>query len=249
MSMFSHRDDREGELVRRVSHELRTPLNAIIGFAQLLEADSLSASQLESLEQIMLGAQHLLELTGQLLEISSAESERHRAATVPVEVGTLARRAVALCGPLAAQQGLDLRVACGSEEHWAICEPRGLTQVLLNLISNAVRYNRPGGSIEIGLQSGAGVFRLEVSDTGIGIDPDQLGRLFRPFERLDAAERGIEGTGLGLALSRSLIESMGGAIEVDTEPGVGSTFSVRLRSVPAPRRAADDSLVALLATR
>jgi signal transduction histidine kinase len=218
------------ELLDEVSHELRTPLNAIIGFAQLLAADSLSASQRDSLDQILLGAHHMLAITGRLLESTSTPVEAIR----PVELGELLEGVATLCGPLAAEQALEMHVAPSADRCWALCDRAGLTQVLLNLISNAVKYNRPGGSITAGVMPEGDRVRLAISDTGIGIDGTRLGQLFQPFERLDAPQRGIEGTGLGLSLSRTLIESMGGTIEVRSERGRGSTFSVSLRSASPP---------------
>jgi signal transduction histidine kinase len=218
------------ELLGRVSHELRTPLNAIIGFAQLLEADPLSDAQRECLEQIMAGAQHMLAVAGQLLQSSSA-----RVATLEtLELGALVADAAALCQPLAAAQALELRCARPLEERWATGDPSAVMQILLNLLSNAIKYNRPGGSISVELLAEGDFTRVEVSDTGIGIHPNRVGRLFQPFERLDAPARGIDGTGLGLALSRTLVEAMGGTIEVRSIPQRGSTFAVRLRSMPAP---------------
>jgi signal transduction histidine kinase len=241
MSMFSrflstrNREPRglaspPGELLSRVSHELRTPLNAIIGFAELLGADPLNEAQRECLEQVMAGAQHMLAVAGQLLESSSAQVETLE----PLELGALVADAVALCRPLAAAPALELRSAAPLEGLWATGNARALTQVLLNLLSNAIKYNRPGGSISIELLRDGDFIRIEVSDTGIGISEDRIGRLFQPFERLDAPARGIEGTGLGLALSRALVEGMDGTIEARSEPQRGSTFSVRLRSSPPP---------------
>jgi signal transduction histidine kinase len=218
------------EVLARVSHELRTPLNAIMGFAQLLEADPLSDAQRECLEQIMVGAQHMLAVTGRLLESSGARVDSVEA----LELRALVADSVTLCGPLVAAQALELRSASELKEHWVTGNARALTQVLLNLLSNAIKYNRPGGSISIDLLADGEFVRLEVSDTGCGIGEDRVGRLFQPFERLDAPARGIEGTGLGLALSRTLVEDMGGTIEVRSKPQFGSTFSLRLPAVPLP---------------
>jgi signal transduction histidine kinase len=221
------------ELLGRVSHELRTPLNAIIGFAQLLEADPLSAAQRECLEQIMAGAQHMLAVAGQLLESSSARVAKLET----LELGAVVADAMTLCRPLAAAQALELGSAPQLHERWATADASAVTQVLLNLLSNAIKYNRPGGSISIDLLAEGDFTRIEVSDTGIGIDGNRIGRLFQPFERLDAPARGIEGAGLGLALSKALVEAMGGTIEARSEPQRGSTFSVRLRSAPPPSEA------------
>jgi signal transduction histidine kinase len=142
--------------------------------------------------------------------------------------------AVALCGPLAAERSLTVSVDAGEEPLCALADPRRLKQVLLNLISNAIKYNRPGGSLTLrAAHDGEDAVRIDVIDTGIGMTEDQLGRLFCPFERLDAPLRGIDGNGLGLANSEALTEAMGGTIEVASTPGTGSIFRVRLPAAGA----------------
>ena len=154
------------------------------------------------------------------------------------ELGDEIAQAGALCAPLAAEKCLALNVEPGPERVWAFAERRRLKQVLLNLISNAIKYNRPGGSVtvRIGAHAQHGV-RVEVSDTGTGMTQAQLERLFVPFERLDAPRHGIEGNGLGLAVSRALAEAMDGTIEVASTPGRGSTFTLVLPPAEPARTA------------
>ncbi len=148
---------------------------------------------------------------------------------------------MSLCAPLAAGESLTVTVDAGEEPLRVQADSRRLKQVLLNLISNAIKYNRPGGSITVRARpDGADGVRLDVIDSGIGMTFQQLNRLFQPFERLDAPLRGIDGNGLGLAVSRALIEAMDGTIDVASTPGDGSVFSVRLlapEAVTAPAAA------------
>jgi signal transduction histidine kinase len=217
------------EALSRASHELRTPLNAVLGFAQLLALDELSDSQRHSVEQILAGGRHLLELVEELLDLSRLGADALEVSSSRLEIGDEIAQAVALCRPLAADKSLSLGVEAGPEPVWALADRRRLGQILLNLISNAINYNRPGGSVtlRIGADREDSV-RVEVSDTGIGMTQAQLARLFVPFERLDAPRHGIEGNGLGLALSRALADAMGGTIEVVSTPGSGSTFTLVL---------------------
>ncbi len=209
----------------RASHELRTPLHAILGFGQLLALDSLNPAQRESVEQIIAGGRHLLALIEDLLDLSRVGE----LSTEPVEVGKEIAHAVALCRPLMAERSLTVHLELPDEPIHALADRRRLKQILLNLISNAIKYNRSGGTLTLRASAepdqGVGI---EVIDTGRGMSQPELGRLFIPFERLDAARRGIEGNGLGLAVSKALAEAMGGTIEAASTPGEGSVFSLRL---------------------
>ncbi len=213
------------EAVSRVSHELRTPLHAILGFGQLLALDSLSDSQRDSVEQIIAGGRHLLTLIEDLLDISRVGELSHDA----VEVGEEIAHVAALCRPLAAERSLTVNVELPEEPLTMLADRRRLKQILLNLISNAIKYNRHGGRLTLRADTDPDhQVRIEVIDTGRGMTEDELARVFTPFERLDAARRGIEGNGLGLAVSKALAEAMGGAIEVASTPGQGSAFTLRL---------------------
>ncbi len=213
------------EALSRASHELRTPLNAILGFGQLLALDPLSDVQRHSVEQIIAGGRHLLSLVEDLLDLSDVRE----LSIGPVELAEEIAHAVALCRPLAAERSLTVDVETLQPALIAHADPRRLKQILLNLISNAIKYNRPGGSLTLRVRpDGDDRVSIEVSDTGRGLTEAELARLFVPFERLDAARRGIEGNGLGLALSRTLAEAMGGTIAVASTPGEGSVFTLRL---------------------
>jgi signal transduction histidine kinase len=231
------------EALSRVSHELRNPLNAILGFGQLLALETdLSDSQRHSVEQILAGGRHLLELVEDVLDLSRLSAGNLELSASAVDARDEVAQAVALCRPLAAERSLALSVETAEEPVWARVDQRRLKQVLLNLISNAINYNRPGGAITLRVvPDGSERVRIDVIDTGVGMTAEQLSRLFKPFERLDAPLHGVEGNGLGLAVSKALVEAMGGTIDVVSNPGIGTAFSLRLpvahaASLPVPLR-------------
>jgi PAS domain S-box-containing protein len=225
----------KNEFLSRMSHELRTPLNAVIGFAQLLELDDLPAEQSESVGQILKGGRHLLGLIDEVLDLARIETGRLKLSPEPVVVADVFADVVELVRPLASAsnvQFVDWRAAEGLH---VLTDRQRLTQILLNLVSNAVKYNRPGGTIRLACEHArAGCLRIDVIDTGPGIRADDLPLLFAPFERLGAEQRGVEGTGIGLALSRHLAEAMGGSLDVTTILGRGSTFSLVLPEAKGP---------------
>ena len=222
----------KSDFLSRMSHDLRTPLNAVLGFAQLLGADDLGEAQLECVQQILRGGKHLLELINEVLDIARIEAGHLSLSPEPVGVRDIVRHAVELVSPLAAARGIALVADDAALPDCAVLADRQrLSQVLLNLLSNAVKYNRPGGSVTLSLdQRAGGRCRINVRDTGAGIAPEKLKLLFRPFERLGAETTAIEGTGLGLTLSRGLAEAMGGSLGVLSEVDRGSTFWVELLS-------------------
>ncbi len=218
----------------RMSHELRTPLNAILGFAQLLEREQLTAEQQAFVAHIRSGGGHLLGLVSEVLDVSRIESGTLALSMEPVSVDSAVDQTLDLVGNQAAAASVTLRrVECrGSVSHvWA--DRRRVIQVLANLLSNGIKYNRPGGSVEIGCaELGLGTVAIRVTDTGPGLHPHQIARLFEPFERLGAEHSLIEGTGIGLALSQGLAQAMGGRIEVESTVGEGSVFSLVLPKCP-----------------
>lgn len=221
----------------RMSHELRTPLNAIIGFAELLEMGGrLAPEQQESVRQIHRGGHHLLELINEVLDISRIESGSMALSLEPVVARDAIRAAADLIRPIASQRGISVHVADDLPAELAVrADRQRFSQVLINLLSNAVKYNRPGGRVTLGLETSTPqTLRLTVRDTGAGIPPAKLGLLFQPFQRLGAEQTGIEGTGLGLAVSRALIEAMGGTMGVSSTVGEGTTFWVDLATAEAP---------------
>jgi len=224
------------EFLSRVSHELRTPLNAILGFAQILELDTLTAEHRDNVEQILKGGRHLLTLIDEVLEISRIEAGHMALSIEPVRIGEAVREALDLIGPVAAQRRVRLNgaEAAASDRHIRADRQR-LKQALLNLLSNAVKYNRDGGEVTLSCEETLEQrMRIRVIDTGPGIPPDKMKRLFAPFDRLGAEHSGIEGSGLGLALSKRLMEAMGGALGVESVVGGGSTFWLELALTDGP---------------
>lgn len=219
----------KSEFLSRVSHELRTPLNAILGFAQLLELDGLRGPAHESVQQILRGGRHLLDLINEIIDISRIESGSLAASPEPVEVAELVADVVSLVGPVAAARGVRLRADVPEDSGHVLADRQRLKQVLLNLGTNAIKYGPPEGQVILSARrSEQGQVRFEVLDEGPGIPPEERHLLFAPFERLGAESRGVEGTGLGLALSKSLVEAMGGSIGVDDGPTRGSCFWLEL---------------------
>ena len=226
----------KSEFLSRMSHELRTPLNAILGFAQLLELEVRQPADRESVEQILKGGRHLLGLINEILEIARIESGQLPLSPEPVPVGDAIQRVLDLARPLAAARGIELDTT-GAALHprhvWA--DQQRLQQVLLNLVSNGIKYNRDGGRLTVACDVAQdGRLRIRVTDTGPGIAPALQERLFQPFDRLGAEQRGVEGTGLGLALSKRLVEAMGGTIGVESQPSAGSTFWVEFLQAESP---------------
>ena len=228
----------KSEFLSRMSHELRTPLNAIIGFSYLLEKSDLTPKQHNNAGYIHRAGHHLLELINDVLDVSSIEAGRLALSLEDVALRPLLRECLNLMGPQAAGAGVRLLELPNTEPPeppdrtlTVFADRRRLQQVLLNLLSNAVKYNRAGGSVSLNwelLKAEKGRLLLSVTDTGPGIAPDQLERLFIPFDRLGAEHTSVEGTGLGLALSKSLMESMGGALTASSRVGEGSTFWLEL---------------------
>ncbi len=227
----------KSEFLSRMSHELRTPLNAILGFAQLLEMDTLDPGQQESVDHILKGGRHLLELINEVLDISRIESGRMTLSLEPVLLKEILDETASLMRPLAADR--KIKVASAPEARWHVMADRNrLRQVLLNLLSNAVKYNREGGLVTVSCESPAdGRVRINVRDTGPGIPQEKMARLFVPFDRLGAGHSATEGTGIGLALSKGLVHLMGGEIGVESTVDKGSIFWVSLQLAEDPAMA------------
>jgi PAS domain S-box-containing protein len=216
----SHAKD---EFLSRMSHELRTPLNSILGFAQLLEMDPLDAEQADGVGRILVAGRHLLSLINSVLDIARIESGRMSFSLEAVNLESVVTESVSLILLQAHERGLDVTWSLDGEVE-VTADVQRLKQVLLNLLSNAVKYNAAGGSVEVVGSRREGSYRVEVTDHGPGIPEEKLERLFVPFDRLGADRSGIEGTGLGLALSRELVKAMGGELGVRSEVGSGTTF-------------------------
>jgi PAS domain S-box-containing protein len=212
-----------------MSHELRTPMNAILGFSQMLEFDSrLNADQQDNVHEILKGGRHLLELINEVLDLAKIESGRIDLSMEPVELTGLVEDCRQLLQPLAAVRQIGLRLNVPPQATVRADRTR-LKQVLLNLLSNAIKYNREGGEIRLGVQAAAsGSLRITVADEGSGIAPEHMEQLFQPFSRLNAQYSDIEGTGIGLTITRKLVELMGGTVGVDSRVGLGATFWIEL---------------------
>jgi PAS domain S-box-containing protein len=223
----------KSEFLSRMSHELRTPLNAVLGFAQLFELDTLTPRQAENVQQIARGGKHLLGLINEVLDISRIEAGHLALAPEAVSVHAVAVEVLEMIRPLAETQQITINVT-GDDSLYATADRQRLKQILLNLCSNAVKYNRAGHSVQISCSTADGQACVAVRDNGHGIPADKLPLLFTPFERLGVEQSGIEGTGLGLALCKRLTEVMNGALAVESRVGVGSTFSLYLPVATQP---------------
>ena len=221
------------QFLSRTSHELRTPLNAILGFASLLREALRDPQQVAQVEQIASAGQHLLQLFDEVLDIARIESGELRLSLAPVALLPLAQAVRDLVMPLAAAQQITIELAPNLQAIAVQADAQRLRQVLLNLCSNAVKYNRAGGWVRIAAHAEDDAVEIAVEDSGVGIAPAQLSRLFTPFDRLAAEAGPVPGTGLGLALSQQLMRCMAGEITVSSTPGEGSRFVLRLRRAEA----------------
>ncbi len=235
------------QLLSRVSHELRTPLNAVIGFSQLLlmRDEALPDDGRRQVALIQEAGQHLLALVDEVLQINRAEAGQMLLDTQAVSLREQARQVLALQQPAAAPLGLTLTLddtaaegqaagAAGAPEVLALADPRRVREVLTNLVSNAIKYNRSGGWLRLQPGHDAHKVWLAVSDSGIGMSHQQLAHLFEPFNRLGADRLPVAGHGLGLSIARTLAHAMGGTLQVSSTPGIGSRFVLELPRWDAP---------------
>lgn len=228
----------KSEFLSRMSHELRTPLNAVLGFSQLLQADAhnrLTPQQLTQLEHVRGAGWHLLALINDLLDVSRIEIGQLLVQAQAVELGPLLVEALNMAEPLAQPLGVSLAAPDPEQPPaWVLADPIRLRQVLINLLSNAVKYNRRGGSVQVQVARDAKAVLIDVIDSGVGMTPDQLAHLYEPFNRLGQERGGVQGTGIGLVLTRQLVRLMDGLMDVDSEVGRGTRVRV---SLPAYRGA------------
>ncbi len=236
----------KSEFLSRMSHELRTPLNAILGFGQLLQMEELPTGTRGSVDRIVKAGRHLLALINEVLEISRIEATAPPTSVEAIDVCRPLVEAVELVRPLADERDIEIvQDLHGGLYRFVLADRQRLTQVLLNILSNAIKYNRIAGRVKVFFRDVEdGRLRLCVSDTGYGFTPDAMVKAFLPFERLGADKTGTEGTGLGLTLSRSLIEAMGGSIGIEESvKDRGTTFFVELPLAPTGSVISAPSLV------
>ncbi len=225
------------DFLSAMSHELRTPLNAILGFAQLLEsaAPPPSPSQKQGLDQILKAGWYLLELINEILDLSLIESGKATLSHEAVSLNEVLRECRAMIEPQARERGIELRVGNLHQTLFVVADRTRVKQVLLNLLSNAVKYNRPHGTIgvECSILRPDRV-RVSIRDSGHGLTPGQQNQLFTPFNRLGQESGMQQGTGIGLVVTKRLVELMGGTIGVESSVGVGSLFWFELKLTDAP---------------
>src|SRR5579864_1813659 len=238
------------DFLSSMSHELRTPLNAILGFAQRSEigAPSPTPSQRRNLDQILKAGWYLLELINEILDLALIESGKVTLSREPVSLAEVMLESQAMIEPQARKRGIGMTFPQFEIPYFVKADRTRIKQVLINLLFNAIKYNRPAGTVavEYTLRSPDSI-RISVRDSGAGLAPEQLAQLFQPFNRL-GKEAGVEeGTGIGLVVTKRLVELMGGAIGADSTLGVGSVFWVELGLTIAPRLVAPETGHAALA--
>jgi len=231
----------KSDFLSSMSHELRTPLSAILGFAQLMESGSPlpTVSQKRSIDQILQAGWYLLDLINEILDLALIESGK---LSVSMEASSLADAMLecqAMIEPQARKRGITVTFPPFETAYFVKADRTRVKQVLINLLSNAIKYNRPGGTVVVDcVASTPGRIRVRVTDTGDGLAAEQLAQLFQPFNRLGQEANVEEGTGIGLVVSKRLIELMGGAIGVESTVGTGSVFWIELDLTAAPRAGA-----------
>ncbi|MEO8304306.1 MAG: ATP-binding protein [Betaproteobacteria bacterium] len=234
----------KSDFLSSMSHELRTPLNAILGFAQLIEsgAPSPTPTQKRSVDQILKAGWYLLELLNEVLDLALIESGKLLLSREPVSLVEVMLECRAMIEPQAQKRGIAMTFPRFETPHFVKADRTRVKQVFINLLFNAIKYNRPGGSVvvECALRP-PGSIRISIRDTGVGMTPDQLGKLFEPFNRLGKESGTEEGTGIGLVVSKRLVELMEGTIGVESTVGTGSVFWVEMNLTTAPRFAIQES--------
>ncbi len=222
-----------------MSHELRTPLNAILGFAQLLEAGSPppTASQLARLQQISKAGWYLLELINEILDLAVIESGKISLSREPVSLTAVMRECASMVESLANKHDVSITFPRFDTDYFVNADQTRMKQILVNLLSNAVKYNHPQGTVEVKCSVSTERIRINVKDSGTGLSPEKLAHLFEPFNRLGQETGSEEGTGIGLVVTKRLVELMGGIIGVESIVGVGSVFWIELLREDIPQLA------------
>src|ERR1043166_2278660 len=234
----------KSDFLSSMSHELRSPLNAILGFAQLMETASPlpTPSQKESIDQILKAGWHLLTLINEILDLARIESGRLRLSLEPTALAEVLRECHAMIDPEAQKHGVSMTFPQFATPRWVLADRTRLKQVLINLLSNSIKYNQKTGTVAVDCTATTPErIRISVKDTGAGLPPEKLAQLFQPFNRLGQEAGGQEGTGIGLVVARQLIELMGGVIGVESTVGTGSVFWFELMAAAEPQLALEST--------
>jgi PAS domain S-box-containing protein len=240
----------KSDFLSSMSHELRSPLNAILGFAQLLESTSPppTASQREHIAQILRAGWHLLTLINEILDLAMVESGKMSLSPEPVSLAEVISECQAMMEPQAHQRGIRMTFPQLDIPYYVNGDRTRVKQVLINLLSNAIKYNREQGTVEVTCTANSPErIRIRIKDSGAGLPPEKLTQLFQPFNRLGQESSAEEGTGIGLVMSKRMVELLGGVIGVESTVGVGSVFWFELLLTPAPHLAvasAESTIVA-----
>ncbi len=232
----------KSDFLSSMSHELRSPLNAILGFAELMESDPIppTPSQKLSLAQIVKAGWHLLTLINEILDLAKVESRQMPLSKEAVSLSEVMLECKAMVEPLAKQRGIKLSIPLFDVPYFVIADRVRLKQVFINLLSNAIKYNRPNGTIIVACTNILERTRITIADTGFGLSPDKIDQLFQAFNRLGREANSEEGTGIGLVVSKRMVELMGGTIGVESTVGVGSVFWFELASISEPKQLAEE---------
>ena len=243
----------KSEFLSRMSHELRTPMNSILGFAQLMEMGDLPFIYKKGVNHILRSGKHLLDLINEVLDISRIEAGRLSFSLEPVQLQSVILEILDTVQPQADKRNLTLElIDSPTNQLFVRSDNQRLKQVLLNLLNNAIKYNTVGGSVIINTEirekddSEFTVVRISISDTGIGIKPEDISKLFNPFERIGAEKTETEGTGLGLMVVKKLMEAMGGNVGIESIAGKGSTFWIEMRQVESQKTIFEQSITEIL---
>ena len=240
----------KSDFLSSMSHELRSPLNAILGFAQLINSDTPppTPAQTASIDQILHAGWYLLELINEILDLAQIESGKLALSSEPTSLAEVMLECQAMMEPQGQQRGIQMTFPQSGMPFYVDADRTRLKQVLINLLSNAIKYNQANGTVVVDYTASTpGRFRVNVRDSGAGLSPEMLTQLFQPFNRLGREGTREEGTGIGLVMSKRLVELMGGTIGVASTIGSGSVFWFELNSADAPQLAVDPAVPTAIA--